>query len=115
MNLVMFQAAEPFSYRAGEEKRRRKEKKRRRKKEEIIHMVLDVYGVFYEPEFQEFVLIRTDDWSSFNIFIGLIHVYLCIITVTVNHLFYAIYKQCLELVRLNIFLNYRFFVVFLSL
>ena len=96
--------------REGEKKRKEEEKKK-----EIIHMVLDVYGVFYEPEFQEFVLIRTDDWSSFNIFIGLIHVYLCIITVTVNHLFYAIYKQCLELVRLNIFLNYRFFVVFLSL
>ena len=61
-------------------------------------MLLDVYGVFYEPEFQEFVLIITDDWSSFNIFIGLIHVYLCIITVTVDHLFYAIYKQCFELV-----------------
>ena len=84
----MFQAAEPLSYRASEEKRRRKEKeKKKKKREEIIHVLLDVYGVFYEPEFQEFVLIIIDDWSSFNIFIGLIHVYLCIITVTVDHLF----------------------------
>ena len=98
----MLQAAEPLSYRASEKKRRRKEKKRRRKKE-IIHVLLDVYGVFYEPEFQEFVLIRTDDWSSFNIFIRLIYVYLCIITATVDHLFYAIYKQCFELVLFSFF------------